>query len=396
MQATGTHEEHNLFYRIWNNKDARAVFIQIITVMIMLGFFAFLIRNAALNLEALGKTFGFEFLGQIAGYDINQTMIEFDSRDTHLRAYFVGLLNTLLVAFMSVVAASILGFIFGVLRLSSNWLVSRLVYVYIEYARNVPLLLHILLIHGVLLGVLPRARQALNFNDSVFLSNRGLYMPSPVFEDGAIYPAIMFIIAIIASVWFYRYAKKLQADTGKILPVFSIVAGMLIILPVITFYLAGSPLSWDVPALKGLNFKGGVAIKPELLSLWLSLSLYTTCFIAEIVRAGILAISWGQSEAAYALGLRPNRTMQLIVIPQALRVIVPPLTSQYLNVVKNSSLALIIGYMDVVATIGGISLNQTGREMECMIIVLSTYLSISLLISAFMNWYNKRTKLVER
>ncbi|MFQ5958187.1 MAG: amino acid ABC transporter permease, partial [Alphaproteobacteria bacterium] len=266
----------------------------------------------------------------------------------------------------------------------------------LEFTRNVPVLLHILFIHGLVVTQLPVPKKAMSFADSFFLTNRGFFIPQPVWEPGAGIVAAVFVISIAFVVFFRRWAKKVQDETGRIYPVFWISTGAIVGATAVAFLAAGMPLSWNVPELKGFNFKGGVSIKPEFIALWLALSYYTSCFIAEIVRGGILAVSHGQTEAAYALGLRPNRTLQLIVIPQALRVIVPPLASQYLNLTKNSSLAIAIGYMDVVATIGGITLMQTGKEMETMIVVLLTYLTISLVISAFMNWYNKKMALVER
>jgi len=284
----------------------------------------------------------------------------------------------------------------GILRLSSNWLVNRIVYVFLEFTRNVPVLLHILFVYGIFLYTLPVPKKAINISDTVFISNRGFYTPAPVFEDGFGYVLISILAAILFIIFFKHWARKVQDATGKIYPVFNISIVILIVLPLLSFFMAGSPMTIEMPALKGFNFKGGTSIKPEYIALTFALSYYTSCFIAEIVRGGILAISRGQTEAAHGLGLRPNRTLQLVIIPQALRVIIPPLCSQYLNLTKNSSLAIAIGYMDVVATIGGISLMQTGKEMETMILVLLTYLVFSLVISTFMNWFNRRMALVER
>jgi general L-amino acid transport system permease protein len=295
-----------------------------------------------------------------------------------------------------IILATIMGFTMGVLRLSSNWLVSRMVYCFLEFTRNIPVLLHILFIHGLVVTLLPVPKLAMNFNDSFFLSNRGFFFPQPVWESGSGVVAAALVLSIVFVYFFRRWAKKTQEETGRIYPVFLISIGAIVGLTGLAFLVMGMPLSWSVPALKGFNFQGGMAIRPEFIALWLALSYYTSCFIAEIVRAGIMAVSHGQTEAAHALGLRQNRTLQLIIIPQALRVIVPPLASQYLNITKNSSLAIAIGYMDVVATVGGITLMQTGKEMETMIVVLLTYLTFSLIISAFMNWYNKKMALVER
>ena len=387
----------NILARLWRNQESRAVIIQIVTMAVLFALLALIARNVAINLEAIGKEFSFDFLWATSAYDITfSPFIEYTSRDTHMRAAAVGILNTLLVAACGIVLASILGFLMGILRLSNNWLVSRIVYVVVEFTRNVPVLLHILLIHGIIVTTLPPPKQAIPLGESFFISNRGFFVPAPVFEEGFGLVAIAFIVAIVAVVLFRRWAKKVQDETGKIYPVFWISLGVIVGLTSIVFLATGMPLSWDIPVLKGFNYKGGMALKPEFLALWLALSYYTAAFIAEIVRGGILAVSHGQTEAARALGLRQNRVLQLVIIPQALRVIVPPLASQYLNLTKNSSLAIAIGYMDVVATIGGISLMQTGKEMETMTIVLAIYLVFSLTISAFMNWFNRKMALVSR
>ena len=388
--------EPNILLRLWRNKDTRSVILQILTVALLFAFLAYIVNNAILNLAALGKTFSYDFLDLPASYDINQTLISYTSQSTHFRAMLVGLLNTALVAFFGVITATILGFLLGIIRLSDNWIASRIVYCFIEIVRNVPVLLHILFIHGIIVHVLPSPKKALDLGDSIFLSNRGLTIPDPVFGDGFSYTVIAFFVAIGAVIYFRLWAKKVRESTGKIYPVFLISTGILIGLPLLVFVVTGSPLSWLVPELGRFNLKGGITMIPEFLALWLALSLYTSAFIAEIVRAGINAINKGQWEASQAVGMKRNRVLQLVIIPQALRIIIPPLTSQYLNLTKNSSLAIAIGYMDIVATIGGITMMQTGKEMETMILVMAIYLSFSLLISAFMNWYNKRMKLVER
>jgi len=387
----------NFLLRLWRKQEYRSVFIQIITMVVLFAVLGLIGKNVATNLEIAGKDFSFGFLNYPAGYDITfQPFIPYTPTDTHFDAAIIGILNTLLVAVSGVILASILGFTMGILRLSNNWLISRLVYVFLEFTRNVPILLHILFVHSIFLYVFPVPKRAISISDTFFFSNRGIQIPSPVFEDGFGYVWTVLLIAIaIVAVFVYR-AKKIQDETGKIYPVLTISLAILFCLPLFTFFVSGAPLSWEIPVLKGFNFKGGTSILPEYVALTFALSYYTSCFIAEIVRGGILAISHGQTEAADALGLSPNRTLQLVVIPQALRVIIPPLASQYLNLTKNSSLAIAIGYMDVVATIGGISLMQTGKEMETMIIVLLTYLFFSLIISGFMNWFNSRMSLVER
>jgi len=363
----------SLFAKLWYDKENRSVIVQILAALALLWLFGSMILNAIYNLEALGKGFSFNFLEQPASYDINQHLIEYTSRSSHFTAMVVGIINTLLIAVAGIVLATVLGFILGVLRLSKNWLVNKLAYCYIEFVRNVPVLLHILLIHGIVVHSLPKPRDAINFSDTTFLTNRGVFMPSPEYLPLFKFVVAAFIGGIIFSWLFRKFAKALQAKKGTQLPVFWVSLFAIIGVPVITFFALGQPVEWDIPALSGFNFKGGMVIRPEFLALWLALSLYTAAFIAEIVRS-----------------------LNLVVIPQALRVIVPPLSSQYLNLTKNSSLAIAIGYMDVTATIGGISLNQTGREMECMMIVMGIYLTFSLLISAGMNYYNKRIALVER
>jgi len=392
-----TANEPMLLLRLWRNQEYRSVFIQIMTMLILFTFLGMIGHNVATNLEKAGKDFSFNFLSYPAGYDISfQPFISFSPTDTHLRAAVVGLLNTLLVAVSGVIIASIMGFTMGILRLSNNWLVSRLVYVFLEFTRNVPVLLHIFFVYGIFLYVLPVPKKAISISDTVFLTNRGFYWPSPVFEDGFGYVWFALLTAIVVVIAFVIWERKHQDKTGIKYPSFTISTAIIIGLPLLTFFISGSPMSWEIPVIKGFNFKGGTSIKPEYIALTFALAYYTSCFIAEIVRSGILAVSGGQSEASHALGLSHGNTLRLVVIPQALRVIIPPLASQYLNLTKNSSLAIAIGYMDIVATIGGISLMQTGREMETMIFVLLTYLIISLIISAFMNWFNKRMSIVER
>lgn len=389
----------NIFARLWYGKETRGVILQILAVSLLFAFVAYITSNAIENLNLLGKTFSFDFLDTTAHYDINQTLIEYSSKSTHFRAGVVGILNTLLVAVTGIILATIIGFFLGILRLSPNWLVSKIVYCFIEFTRNVPVLLHILLIHGFVVHLLPKPREAQewgNFADMIFFTNRGIFSPMPLPQDGFGWVIAVFVAAVAGCFIFARWARKHQETTGQHLPVFVISLGAIIGLPLLVYALAGAPLEWDTPALKGFNFRGGFVIRPEFMALTLALSLYTSAFIAEIVRAGITAIDKGQWEASLAVGMSRSRTLSLVIIPQAMRVIVPPLTSQYLNLTKNSSLAIAIGYMDIVATIGGITLMQTGREMETMMIVIGFYLIVSLTISGVMNWYNERIKLVER
>lgn len=379
---------------IWRNEQSRGILIQIFVLASFFALFSWLISNVISNFAALNKGFGFDFLMLPAGYDINQTLIEYTNRSTHLRAAIVGLLNTFLVAAVGVVLATLLGFLLGVARLSRNWLVSKLAYIYIEFTRNVPVLLHILLWHGIIINTMPHPRNALTIGEVLFLTNRGLYVPKPIAETGIWLVWLGFVAALFFSVGFARYARARQRQSGAQLPVFRVNLAICILLPLLAFFAAGQPISLNFPALKGFNFRGGIQLPPEFVALTFALSIYTAAFIGEIVRAGIIAVDKGQREAAEAIGLRPSQVMNEVILPQARRIIIPPLTSQYLNLTKNSSLAIAIGYMDIVATLGGITLNQTGREMETMLMVMGIYLIISLLISAFMNWYNSRVRLV--
>jgi len=383
---------------LWNDSRYRSVIVQFVTLVILFSVVGFLVSNAVENLAKQGKTFGFEFLDLTASYDINQSLIPYTSQDTHARAAVVGILNTLLVAVVGCLLATILGFLLGVARLSSNWLISRLAYCYIEFTRNVPVLLHILFWHGLIINVTPSPRELLRSGaeGSFFITNRGFIMPRPVFEDLFWVVVVALAVGILGAFVFRAWSMKQQAATGKIYPVLWVGLGLIVGLPVIAYFATGMPLAFDHPVPSRFNFRGGLSVTPEFFALTFALSIYTAAFIGEIVRAGIQAIPKGQWEAAGALGLRRARILNMVIIPQALRVIVPPLTSQYLNITKNSSLAIAIGYMDIVATLGGITLMQTGKEMETNILLMGFYLCVSLIISAVMNVYNKAIALKER
>ncbi|PIB23920.1 amino acid ABC transporter permease [Amylibacter kogurei] len=382
----------------------RSMTIQIVALIGFLLAIGWLINNTLVNLAALGKPLGFGFLWEPAGYDINQRLIEYNSQMTNARAALVGVLNTLLVAVLGCITATILGVLIGVLRLSKNWLVSRLMTVYIEGFRNVPVLLWILMAMAIFIEVFPQPRDfrgedpaaTMKIFESVAITNRGVYLPGPIFNAGSGIVIAAFIASLAAIFFFGKWAKARQEQTGQILPTFWIKLAILIVPSLLIFFIMGKPIDLEIPAIKGFNFAGGIYMRNSLIALWLALSLYTAAFIAETVRSGIMAVSKGQSEAAAALGLRPGRIMNLVILPQALRVIIPPMISQYLNLTKNSSLAIAVGYMDITGTLGGITLNQTGREMECLIILMGIYLVISLTISTIMNWYNERVKLQER
>jgi len=398
MSATQeTRDDRGIVRRILYNREIRSVVTQIAVIMLVCALFYEIGTNLLANLEAIGKELSFDFVWLPASYDITfQPFVDYDPSKSHFWAAMVGLTNTLLVAVSGIILATILGFTLGVMRLSNNFLVSRISQIFIEFNRNVPVLLHILFLYGVIIHILPKPKKSISIMDTAFLSNRGMYVPKPVLSDGSGIVLLSVLVAISAIFGLSRWAKIRQRDTGQTFPVFWSAIAILVLVPTLTFYAMGSPISLDYPVLKGFNFKGGVALKPEYLALWLALSYYTACFIAEIVRGGILAIHKGQREAAYALGLTPNRTLQLAIIPQALPLIIPPLTSNYLNLTKNSSLAVAIGYFDIVATIGTISLMQTGKEVETMVIVLSTYLVLSLIISGSMNLLNYRLKIKGR
>lgn len=399
----------------------RSATIQVIALIGFILLIALLINNTAQNLAALGKSIGFGFLGEPASYDINQRLLDYDSTDTHLRAALIGLLNTLVVAFLGCVTATILGVIIGVLRLSHNWLVSRLMTVYVEMFRNVPVLLWIVFVMAILIETLPAPRAfrgedpaaSMILGDTVAITNRGVYIPEPLFSNSLGDISLLgesslrfevsldlLVIALVlgAGFWVSSYIRKradrIQEETGDRPVTWWQRLGVVFIPTLIVLYALGFYLGY--PELKGFNFAGGTHLRNSLIALWLALSLYTAAFIAEIVRAGIMAISSGQTEAAAALGLRPNRIMSLVVLPQALRVIIPPLISNYLNLTKNSSLAIAVGYMDITGTLGGITMNQTGRELESVLLLMLVYLGISLSISAVMNWYNESVKLKER
>ena len=339
---------------------------------------------------------GFGFLEEKSGFDILMSLVPYDSDSTYGRTFIVGLLNTLLAGVLGIILATIIGFTMGVARLSNNWVIAKIATFYIEIFRNIPLLIQLFFWYIAVLGALPSARESHSLFDAAFLNVRGLYLPKPVAEDGMMLTGIVFAIGLIATFFIARWAKNKQMKTGQKTPVFLIGLGLLIIAPLLVFFASGSPATWDLPKLAGFNFAGGIEIIPELFALLLGLSIYTGAFIAEIVRSGIQAVDRGQTEAALSVGLTPAQNLKLVVIPQALRVIIPPLTSQYLNLVKNSSLAMAIAYPDIVAVFMGTTLNQTGQAVQITAMTMGVYLAISLAISLFMNWYNAKMLIVER
>jgi general L-amino acid transport system permease protein len=355
------------------------------------------VENTAENMRLRGVPTDFSFWWRPAGFDVNQTLIPFSSSSsTYGEAFLVGLLNTLLVAALGVVLATVLGFLIGVARLSTNWIVAKLAAVYVEVIRNTPLLLQLLFWYNAALKPLPNPRQSVALPGGIYLNNRGLFAPEPIFGPHFDWTLWALGAAVVVSLGLRAYGKRLRATTSRRPPMGRIALALMIGLPLLAFLAAGAPLAWSVPELRGFNFQGGVRIYPEFVALLLGLSLYTAAFIAEIVRAGVLSVSHGQSEAAAALGLPRVRALRLVVIPQAMRVVVPPLTNQYLNLTKNSSLAVFVGYPDLVQVFAGTVLNQTGAAVQVISITMAVYLVISLATSAAMNLYNRRMALAER
>lgn len=380
----------------FSNPAVRAWLFQILAILAVVAVAIYLIHNTINNLSSRGITSGFAFLDRSAGFGIVQHLIDYQQGDTYGRVFLVGLLNTLLVSALCIVFASFIGFFLGLARLSDNWLLRKLSTVYIETFRNIPPLLQIFFWYFAVLRNLPGPRQAASALEMVFLSNRGLYIPSPQLGEGVLAFVLSAAIAVALSVGLFRFNKMHQMKTGQLRRTWPTALGLIVLLPLIAHWLFGAALHWDIPQLRGFNFRGGMVLIPELAALTLALSVYTSAFIAEIIRAGIQAVPYGQHEAARSLGLPNTVTLRQVIIPQALRVIIPPLTSQYLNIVKNSSLAAAIGYPDMVSLFAGTVLNQTGQAIETIAITMSVYLVISLSISLLMNIYNRRIALIER
>jgi general L-amino acid transport system permease protein len=379
----------------WRDPKIRGIAYQIAFVAAVVGFGAFLVHNTLANIGRQHIATGFGFLDREAAFGIGESLIAYSPADTYARAFMVGLTNTLYVAALGVVLATILGTLMGLARLSGNWLVRKLAQVYIETFRNIPLALQLFFWWGLLNKMAPSPREAWQILPDVFVSNRGIVFPVAEAHPAYKWVGLALLVGIALTVGVSRWARQRQAASGQQLPTGWIGLGLIVGLPGLVFIAAGAPLTLNVPQLKGFNFSGGSAVSPEFTALLLGLVIYTGTFISEIVRAGILAVSWGQSEAAMALGLRSGQRMRLIVLPQALRVIIPPMTSQYLSLTKNSSLAVIIGFPDLVS-IANTTMNQTGQAIEGIGIIMAVYLTISLTISAAMNVYNRAVALVER
>ena len=382
---------------IFKSGKFRSIVIQTIVMVLFVSFVLWVVNNTATNMTANGIAHGFDFLWENSMFDIGYLpFIDHTPVDTYFHAFIVGILNTILVAIIGIFFATIFGFLIGIGRLSDNWLLSRFCGTYIEVLRNVPLLLQLFFWYHAVLRILPRAKNSLNAGDSFFLNLKGLFIPKPIPEAGFNSVLLTFIIAIIAIILLYRWAKKRQAQTGKQFPIFYSSLGIIIIPVLFISILYNFPLYFEQPVLKGFNFKGGIRLIPEMVALLLALSLYTAAFIAENVRSGILAINKGQIEASSAVGLNKIQILRLIIIPQAMRVIIPPLTSQYLNLTKNSSLAVAIAYPDLVHVFAGTALMQTGQAVEILAMTMAVYLTLSITISLLMNWYNRSMALKDR
>ncbi|ADP11119.1 amino-acid ABC transporter permease protein [Erwinia sp. Ejp617] len=380
----------------FSHPAVRAWLFQIVAVVAVLIVAGYLIHNTTNNLASRGITSGFSFLERNAGFGIVQHLIDYSEGDSYARVFLVGLTNTLLVSALCIVFASLLGFFVGLARLSDNWLLRKLSTVYVETFRNIPPLLQIFFWYFAVLRNLPGPRQALHAFDLAFVSNRGLYIPWPEYSAGTVPFLLALLLATAISTALFRYNKQRQLKTGRLRRTWPATVAMLALFPLAAILLAGSPMHWDIPQLRGFNFRGGFVLIPELAALTLALSIYTSTFIAEVIRSGIQSVPLGQHEAASSLGLPHTVTLHQVIIPQALRVIIPPLTSQYLNIVKNSSLAAAIGYPDMVSLFAGTVLNQTGQAIETIAITMGVYLIISLSISLLMNIYNRKIALIER
>jgi general L-amino acid transport system permease protein len=378
----------------WRDPIIRAIAFQVVVFGAVIALGWWLVSNTLENMARQNIASGFGFITQESGFDIGDTLIDYSPASSYGLAIWVGILNTLRVALIAIVLATVLGTVIGIGRLSKNWLLSKICGWYVEIIRNIPLLLQLFIWYKVITLYSPGPREAATIGN-VFISNRGVQFPVPKADPAHLWMGIALLLGIAASFAIARWAKSRQAVTGQQFPTGWASLGVIIGLPLVVFVFSGFPLIWDVPELKGFNFVGGVVLLPEFFALLIGLTIYTAAFIAEIVRAGILAVNKGQSEAAAALGLRSGTSMRLIILPQALRVIIPPMTSQYLNITKNSSLAIAIGYPDVVAILNT-TMNQTGQAIEGTALIMACYLTVSLSISFFMNWYNKKIALVER
>ena len=379
----------------WNNPTFRSIVWQVLTIAALIGVIGYFVHNSLINLQQQSIATGFGFLDKEAGFAISESLVDYTPASTYRRAFEVGLLNTLEVALLGIILSTVLGVFLGVARLSPNWLLSRLALIYVEVVRNIPLLLQLLFLYSILNVVVPIPREAWQILPHVFLSKRGLFLPAPMADPSHVYIGIAFAIGLVAAYGTDRWARQRQDRTGQTFPNLAVGAALILGLPILAWLALGAPLQVSVPELSGFNFNGGVSMSPELTALLAGLVIYTTAYIGEIVRGGILAVSHGQTEAAAALGLKRGLVLRLVVLPQAIRIIVPPLTSQYLNLIKNSSLAVAIGFPEFFSVLNT-AMNQTGQAIEVMACIMGAYLSISLIISLLMNIYNARIALKGR
>jgi len=382
--------------RALRNKKVRGIIFQVLTILGLVAFLWYIGSNTMTNIEQRGIKSGFAFMESTAGFEIYESPIRFSSSDTHARVFLVGLLNTLIITFVGIILSTILGLIIGILRLSNNWLIKKIAAAYIDIFRNIPILLQILFWYNLAMQLLPSPRGSIEFFDSIFINNRGLYLPVADVNMTTIFVISSIIIAILASIFLNIWANRRQEETGESFPVLLVALGLFIVLPTIAYFIGGANFNFDYPELKGFNYQGGKVISPEFLALTFALVIYTATFIAEAVRSGIEAVSKGQKEAAASIGLSSYQALKLVVLPQAIRIAIPPVINQYLNLAKNSSLAAAVGYPELVTVFAGISLNQTGQAIEILAITMLVYLIISLAVSAILNWFNHKMKIKER
>ena len=378
------------------NQKIRGILFQLLTVIGLVAFLWYIGSNTVANIEQRGIQTGFGFLDGTAGFGIDQSPIAYSEESTHGRVFFVGLLNTLIISFVGIICATIVGLIIGILRLSRNWLIAKLAKSYVDFFRNIPLLLQILFWYNVVLRSMPSPKQSYNFFDTIFINNRGLYFPQPEYNTTFFVMLTSLFLAVVASFILNSWANKRKVITGQDFMVYPFAIGMFIVFPIIAYFIGGSHLTFSFPELMGFNFKGGKTLSPEFLALTFALTIYTATFIAEAVRSGIEAVSHGQKEAAASMGFSPYQSLKLVVLPQAIRISIPPIINQYLNLIKNSSLATAVGYPEIVTVFAGTSLNQVGQAIEIISMTMLVYLVISLIVSALLNWFNHKMKIQER
>ncbi len=383
-------------FSILRHEKVRGMLFQLLTVIGLVAFLWYIGSNTMHNIEQRGIQTGFDFLNGTAGFGITESPIKFSESDTHARVFLVGLLNTFIISIIGIIFATILGLIIGILRLSKNYIIQKLAASYIDIFRNIPLLLQILFWYNLTIQSLPSPRQSINFFDSFFINNRGFYMPLMSLNSTSYALAIGFLLSFVAIYFITKWSRKRQEETGQYFPILPVNIAIFLVFSVVSFFIGGADLGLSYPELKGFNFKGGKTISPEFIALTFALVIYTATFIAEAVRSGIEAVKKGQKEAAAALGLSSYQSLKLVVLPQATRVSIPPIINQYLNLVKNSSLATAVGYPEIVTVFAGTSLNQVGQSIEIIAITMLVYLTISLVVSAILNWFNNKIKIKER